>query len=133
MEGNVYTVRRRKGDSRMNTAKTWRDKSVGEMTGAEFDVACFAAIGLRPPKDPGQQPAYIVTSVFVTASQTFSDQDLIETYVVNFLLGRGDQLPEFRPLLEKALGRAIDVNEPKPFDLEALLQVQAERRRAAFE
>jgi hypothetical protein len=115
----------------MNT--TWRDKSVGEMTGAEFDAACFAATGLRPPKDPGQRPAYIVSSIFVQASQAVTDQDLIESFAIDFLLGRGDQLPEFRPLLETALGRTIGVDEPKPFDLEALLQKQAGRQRAAFE
>jgi hypothetical protein len=132
MEGDGSAARRSKGDSSMSATKTWRDKSVGEMTGAEFDAACFAATGLRPPK-AGQQPAYIVASVFVTASQTFSDQDLVETFAIDFLLGRGDQLPEFRPLLEKALGRPIGVDEPKSFDLEALLQRQAERRRAVFE
>jgi hypothetical protein len=117
----------------MSTTKTWRDKSVGEMTGAEFDAACFAATGLRPPADPGQRPAYIVTTIIVEASQAVTDQDLIESFAIDFLLGRGDQLPEFRPLLETALGRAIGVDEPKAFDLDALLQKHAERRRAAFE
>jgi hypothetical protein len=103
-------------------------KSVGEMNAEEFDAACYAGSGLRPPRDPKQAPAYLVASVFVTAGQAFSDQDLIEAFAINFLLGRGDQLPEFRPLLEKALGRPIGADEPRPFDLEALLEERQGRR-----
>jgi hypothetical protein len=104
-------------------------KTVGEMSAEELDAACHAATGLRPPRDPAQRPAYLVAMAIASAAKVLTDRDLIERYVIDFFLGRGEPQPEYRALIEKAFGRPIGADEPRPFDIESLFQEQAQRIR----
>jgi hypothetical protein len=64
-----------------------------------------------------------------SAARSFADRDLVDRYVIDFFLGRGEPQPEYRALIEKALGRAVAPDEPRPFDLGSLFQEQAQRIR----
>ena len=102
-------------------------KTVGEMNAEEFSAACHAAFGLRPPKDPKQGPAYIVTTTIITAGGAVTDQDLIDRWVINNLLSDPANRELYQPLVERALGRPVAPDEPQPFDLAAIRREQEER------
>lgn len=121
----------------MSTEGTIRGKTIGEMNAQEFDAACYAVTGLRPPRNPEQDAAYIVATAALTASGAVADQDLRDAWLIDFLLGRPNPLPGARPLIEKAIGRPVVPGEPKPFDAAALRREQSRRdqrrERALFD
>lgn len=91
-------------------------------------------IGFRAPSiDSEDYDAYLVMAAIAFAAKAgVTDRDLVDRWTIDFLLGRRDrQAATFLPLVERAIGRPVQPGEPRPFDMDAIRQEQAERRQRA--
>jgi hypothetical protein len=104
-----------------------RNESKAEDHSAFFDKV----VGLRAPSiDDPQFPAYLVLAQIIVAGKAgLTDQDLIDRWVVDFFLERPDRVSQYRPLIERAIGRPVGADEPKAFDMDAIRREQQERNQ----
>jgi hypothetical protein len=112
-------------------SRTWRDKSIGEMTGPELDEAIRVMSGMPLPRSDDQRPAFHVAWTVKTALELFSDQTDRDRWIIDWHLGAGDATADTRRLVELAIGRPVAEGEPRaPM---SLLQEKRQRAKALFE